>query len=402
VDGFEEVVMSSSNAKDGGARREVPIGVLRAYPYWLGQAAAEGRVSARAVLLWAEIASLAKHGRRSRCDASLRYLAGRLPPGPTRGGEVNPVSERTVERLVDQLVEARALSVERRIGLRNVYIPHLEPLPEQEGLPLFGASEPVPTEEERDPNGIRTPAGEEGPPTEPSDTGVGGPPTKSSDTRVGESRGKHSDEAGAPPTLDNVEGSEAALRELERRVGEGDDEGAVDAFERLRESAGRAGPPPPGGAGPGARGTGSGATRRPPPPWTATVAGAFEKALPRLGSGQAPGDKGDELWNLLYAELDKLAPIEAIGGKVATFIGRKPGEYAVAEIVAQLRHSPFYRLAAEWIIERTRARPMVLHDRERYFRASLSKCAADVEAEARRLCANKLAELQLAGERAAG
>lgn len=152
----------------------VPMGALRAFPFWLQELAIAGRVSARAILLWAEIASLTKHGRRSVCDASQEYLAGRLPPRKGR-----PVSVRTVARYLEELELAGAISIVRRPGWPNTYVPHLEPIPRP--LPLFA--------------GPGTPAGS------PEAT-VGGPQTDTPGASVRQSIGKQSEQSAAAAPAD--------------------------------------------------------------------------------------------------------------------------------------------------------------------------------------------------------
>lgn len=111
----------------------VPMGAVRAFPLWLLQAAVEGRVHSRAVILWTEIASLVRHGTLGVCNASCKYLASRLP----KDDGATP-SERTVRRLLEQLVQVGALDIVEQPGKPSEYVPHLEPV--ARNLDLFAAA----------------------------------------------------------------------------------------------------------------------------------------------------------------------------------------------------------------------------------------------------------------------
>lgn len=117
------------------ANNGVPYGALRAYPYWLLREAQAGRVSGDALILFAEISSLVRHGSRSRCCASLAFLAAQLPS--TNG---KPKSVSTAQRLVRQLVDVGALTVVENRGDTNELVPHYEP--RTDSLPLFSGVAP--------------------------------------------------------------------------------------------------------------------------------------------------------------------------------------------------------------------------------------------------------------------
>ena len=51
----------------------------RFIPGELLDAARDGRLTAEAILLWAEIDSLHRFGRHGRCDASIVHFASQLP-----------------------------------------------------------------------------------------------------------------------------------------------------------------------------------------------------------------------------------------------------------------------------------------------------------------------------------
>lgn len=229
----------------------VSYGVLRTYPRWLLAMGRQGLVEPRAILLWAEIASLTKYGRRGVCDASLAFLADQLPPYNGK-----PLTERTVRKYVDQLVAVRAISVEHRLGFTSVYVPHLEPLPES--LPLFPETPEASfrgySSEQRDP-ATRDDPGSQLPGTPEGNPGSQLP-------------GKHSQApvtnkaAGPPPVVDTI----TLHRLLTEALEAGDQLAATSIYDEL---AARLGPVPV----PAVGGDREPRAWRPPPraPWAAQL-----------------------------------------------------------------------------------------------------------------------------------